>query len=198
MFATSDHDRPWPSPSVTSACAGSSACSDPLGGPKRTRTSRSWCSATRCASSSANSMRASPTALWIGQSSPPSRGCCRDDAGAPRVAWSAASNTSRQTPLRGLGKIPRAQRRRPTLNAFRAIEVLLPNTFASLSASAWSALSTPTVTSERPSSDRVPYRQASPSASTLPPRTHASPEQPPVRCVGKSALARPRKRNFHI
>ena len=66
----------------------------------------------------------------------PSPGCCRDGAGAPRVAWSAASNTSRQTPLRGLGKIPRAPRRRPTLNAFRAIEVLLPNTFASLSASA--------------------------------------------------------------
>src|ERR1035438_6693122 len=33
VFATSDHDRPWPSPSVTSAC------SDPLGGPRRTRTS---------------------------------------------------------------------------------------------------------------------------------------------------------------
>jgi hypothetical protein len=55
VFATSDHDRPWPSPSVTSACAGFSACSDPLGGPRRTRTSRSWCSATRCVSSSANS-----------------------------------------------------------------------------------------------------------------------------------------------
>jgi hypothetical protein len=37
--------------------AGSSACSDHLGGPRRTRTSRSWCSATRCPSSSANSMR---------------------------------------------------------------------------------------------------------------------------------------------
>ena len=72
VFATSDHDRLWHSSSVTSACAGSSACSDPLGGPRRTRTARSWCSATRCASSSANSMRASPTALWIGQSSPPS------------------------------------------------------------------------------------------------------------------------------
>ena len=83
MFAASDHDRPWPSPSVTSACAGSSACSDPLGGPRRTRTSRSWCSATRCASSSAKSMRASPIALWIGRSSPPSPGCCRDGAGAP-------------------------------------------------------------------------------------------------------------------
>ncbi len=81
MFATSDHDRPWPSPSVASACAGSSACSDPLRGPRRTRTSRSWCSATRCASSSANPMRASPTALRIGRSSPPSPGC-RDGAGA--------------------------------------------------------------------------------------------------------------------
>src|ERR1039458_28520 len=40
VLVTSDHDRPWPSPSVTSAC------SDPLGGPRRTRTSRSWCSAT--------------------------------------------------------------------------------------------------------------------------------------------------------
>ncbi len=48
VFATSDHDRPWHSPSVASACAGSSACSDPLRGPRRTRTSRSWCSATRC------------------------------------------------------------------------------------------------------------------------------------------------------
>ena len=28
-------------------------------------------------------MRTSPTALWIGQSSPPSRGCWRDGAGAP-------------------------------------------------------------------------------------------------------------------
>ena len=83
MFATSDHDRPWPSPSVTSACAGSSACFDPLRGPRRTRTSRSWCSATRCASSSANSMCASPIALWIGRSSPPSRGCWRDGAGDP-------------------------------------------------------------------------------------------------------------------
>jgi hypothetical protein len=81
VFATSDHDRPWPSSSVTSACAGSSACSNPLGGPRRTRTSRSWCSATRCVSSSANSMRASPTALWIGRSSPPSPGCWRDGAG---------------------------------------------------------------------------------------------------------------------
>jgi hypothetical protein len=33
VFAASDHDRPWHSPSVTSACAGSPACSDPLGGP---------------------------------------------------------------------------------------------------------------------------------------------------------------------
>jgi hypothetical protein len=41
VFATSDHDRPWPSPSVTSACAGSSACSDPLRGPRRTRTTSS-------------------------------------------------------------------------------------------------------------------------------------------------------------
>ena len=48
MFSTGDHDRPWPSPSVTSACAGSSACSDSLRGPRRTRTSRSWCSVTRC------------------------------------------------------------------------------------------------------------------------------------------------------
>jgi len=60
VLVTSDHDRPWPSPSVTSAC------SDPLGRPRRTRTSRSWCSATRCLSSSANSMRASLIALWIG------------------------------------------------------------------------------------------------------------------------------------
>ena len=42
-----------------------SACSDPLGRPRRTRTSRSWCSATRCLSSSANSMCASLIALWI-------------------------------------------------------------------------------------------------------------------------------------
>jgi hypothetical protein len=28
-------------------------------------------------------MRTSPTALWIGQSSLPSPGCCRDGAGAP-------------------------------------------------------------------------------------------------------------------
>ena len=83
VFATSDHDRPWHSPSVASACAGSSACSDPLGGPKRTRISRSWCSATRCVPSGANSMCASPIALWIGRSSPPSRGCWRDGAGAP-------------------------------------------------------------------------------------------------------------------
>ena len=60
VLVTSDHDRPWPSPSVTSAC------SDPLGGPRWTRTSRSWCSATRCLSSSANSMRASLIALCIG------------------------------------------------------------------------------------------------------------------------------------
>ena len=53
---------------------------------RRTETDKdieSWCSATRCVSSSANSMRASPTALWIGRSSPPSAGCWRDGAGAP-------------------------------------------------------------------------------------------------------------------
>ena len=53
---------------------------------RRTETDKdieSWCSATRCVSSSATSMCASPIALWIGRSSPPSRGCWRDGAGAP-------------------------------------------------------------------------------------------------------------------
>ena len=59
----------------------------------------------------------------------PSRGCCRDGAGAPRVAWSAAATL--RAKLRSEVYIPRGPRRRPTLNAFRAIEVLLPNTFAS-------------------------------------------------------------------
>ncbi len=166
MLVTSDHDRPWPSPSVTSAC------SDPLGGPRRTRTSRSWCSATRCLSSSANSMRASLIALWIGSLVALSRLL-------PRWRWRSFFVTpdtllrwyrelsrrkwKRWRTQRGHGRpplgdeivglnvrlgrrtrsgavsasrasfeaseIPRTKRRRPTLNAFSAIEVLVPYTF---------------------------------------------------------------------
>jgi hypothetical protein len=174
VFATSDHDRPWPSPAVTSACAGSLACSDPLGGPRRTRTTRSWCSATRCVSSSANSMCALPIALWIGRSSPLSPGCWRDGAGAPSssrqrrsfvgtessrganggagdplvvlvgrpLTMSSSSSSSGSPERTGAGavfasrasfealEIPRTKRRRPTLNAFSAIEVLVPYTMA--------------------------------------------------------------------
>ena len=185
VLVTSDHDRPWPSPSVASACARSSACSDPLRGPRRTRTSRSWCSATRCASSSANSMCASPIALWIGRSSPPSPGCCRDDAGAasssrqrrsfvgtessrgangdagdPLVALvgrpcplrlSSSSSRSPERTCAGVVpasrasfealEIPRTKRRRPTLNAFSAIEVLVPYTSVSVVPDALTATS---------------------------------------------------------
>src|ERR1039458_4716219 len=90
---------------------------------------------------------ASPIALWIGRSSPPSRGCCRDGAGDPRVALvgrpcpTSSSSSSSGSPERtGAGavsasrasfealEIPRTKRRRPTLNAFSAIEVLVPYT----------------------------------------------------------------------
>ena len=92
-------------------------------------------------------MRASPIALWIGRSSPPSRGCCRDGAGDPRVPLvgrpcpTSSSSSSSGSPERtGAGavsasrasfealEIPRTKRRRPTLNAFSAIEVLVPYT----------------------------------------------------------------------
>ena len=77
------HHRPWPSPSSTSASTGSLGSSSPGGGPSRTRSSRSWCSATRCASSNASSTDVSATGPPTGRCSQLSVDCSLGPVGRP-------------------------------------------------------------------------------------------------------------------
>jgi transposase InsO family protein len=84
--STFSHHPPWPSLSSTSACAGSSVLSGPHVGPSPTRTSRSCCSGTGCASSNASSTLACGIDRRTGPSLPRSAVCSLDPGGGR--SWS--------------------------------------------------------------------------------------------------------------
>ena len=86
LLVESGHHPAWPSRSSTSACVGSSASSCRLGARSRRRTSRSWCSATRCVFSNASCTLGFAIGLPIERSSLHSADCCLATGGAP--SWS--------------------------------------------------------------------------------------------------------------
>src|ERR1022692_623881 len=80
------HDPAWPSRSSISDCVGCSGSSCRPDGQSRTRTSRSWCSATSCVLSSASCTRGFAIVLPIEPCSLHSAGCCLVHDGAR--SWS--------------------------------------------------------------------------------------------------------------
>jgi len=84
--STFGHHPAWLSHSSTSACAGSSVSFCLAGKASRTRTSRSWCSGTRCVFSNASCTPEFAIGLPIGRSSLHSADCFLEDGGGP--SWS--------------------------------------------------------------------------------------------------------------
>jgi hypothetical protein len=83
---TIGHHPPWPPPSSTSACAGSSVSSHLSDEANRTRTSRSWCSGTRSGFSNVSCTRWCGIARRIGRSLLGSVVCSLEPGGGP--TWS--------------------------------------------------------------------------------------------------------------
>src|ERR1017187_7169090 len=77
FFSAVNHHLLWPSACATSSRAGSSVCRDLADGQLWTRTSSSWCCATRSACSSGSSMVAFATDAQTERSSLRSAGCSR-------------------------------------------------------------------------------------------------------------------------